>query len=107
MQARPDMVKPDAIRPSEDTAMPNMIECTRRMRATRCEIHTTQRMMRKELKLIIHSCAIIVPRGVSLVNIAGRWRALTIADESTQSTMKLGSMSNSCMNMSQKPDMTR
>ena len=56
--------------------------------------------------MIIHSCAIIVPRGVWFVNVAGRRSALTIPVESTQSTMKLGSMSKSCMNMSQKPDMT-
>ena len=57
--------------------------------------------------LIIHSCATMGPRGVCVVNMAGRCSVVTIALESTQSTMKLGSRSKSCMNMSQKPDMMR
>ena len=107
MQARPDIVKPAASRPSDAMAMPSRIEWTRRIFATRCETQTTHRMIRKALALIIHSCAIIVPRGVWLVNRAGRCSARTIGEESTQSTMKLGSMSKSCMNISQKPDMMR
>jgi hypothetical protein len=57
--------------------------------------------------LIIHSCATIVPRGVCVVKKVGRWSAWTIARESIQSTMKFGSRSNSCMNISQNPDMIR
>ena len=55
------------------------------MRATKCEIHTTHRMMRNGLALIIHSCAIIVPRGVWFVNIAGRRKVLTIRASSPPS----------------------
>ena len=101
------MVNPAASRPTDAIAMPMKIECTRRMRATRCETQTTNRMIMNESRLIIHSCATIGPRGVWVVNIAGRCMARTRPEESTQSTMKLGSRSNSCMNMSQKPDMMR
>ena len=72
MQAKPDMVKPVISSPIEAIVMPSRIEFTRRILATRCETHTTQKMMRKELALTIHSCVIMVPRDVCTVNIAGK-----------------------------------
>ena len=103
----PFMVNPAATSPSDAMMIPIKIDVTRRIFETSQDTNTTATTIRPASALIIHSCVIIVPRAVSTVIQPGRLNFATRLDVSTQSTIKFGSMSNSCMNISQKPDIIR
>ena len=86
---------------------PQRMEVRRRIsRLTYQESGATKRMIRKGLRLITHSWAIWGPRDRFRESMnCGRCRASEAL--STQSTMKLGSMSQSCMSTAQKTEAIR